>query len=263
MSTATKYYELKSENHLPKTGYYKDPHDKTVFRPNPKENLSSFIKRITDHRLQNNYPLIEERRFKDLVVTMLVETTSDRDLRQFFVPNAVMPQLSQGISFLKALAYEALHDNTVSINDRFRRASKCNDCSLHQSKAIGSKIAKKLAPKKPDDTRDPRLPVSLEEAATFKEEASLGVCGACGCPLKSKIRFDIMSVLASVPPDDLVVILRALNINAFEKCWILSDSFSNPQARRLLRNKLRQLGHTEESMLDLYTRTKVSESKNG
>lgn len=251
MSIATRYFELKDENKLPISGRFIDPYDNTIFRIQQQDKLGDIVTRVIENRRKNDYPEIDESTLKSLIVMTLVETCSDSDLRKYFVAKATIPQVSQVISFTKALAYETVHSNNVSIKDKQSRAQKCLGCPFHKSRGVAPTIIN-------------NIPLNiLKDSLTYPEESALGICGLCGCGLNTKIRFQVTGILAGITPEQLDHALRVMGVAFFDKCWIPSEALQVATTKKLLQAKLGNGNMSGDKILDVYISSKVKSVKNG
>lgn len=245
----TRYFELKNDKKLPISGRFIDPYDNTPYLITKKDTLEDIIHKVTEDRKTKNIPPISPSVLKPLVVMSLAETCSDRDLRDCFVPVAHAPKFAQVLSFIKALATETTSKNNVSIKQRKERASKCQGCFFHKARAQGPTLINKIPLE------------SLKNSLSYEEEEKLGVCGLCGCPMQAKVKFDLMSVLAGLVPEQLDLGLTTLGPKAFDTCWIFGESLQNPNTSKLLRNKVQRASNKALAVFDYYINLQASKLK--
>lgn len=222
----TQYYELKSEDSLPVGAYFTDPYDNAYFQVIPKETLSQFLKRISDHRAANKHPELRTDDLKTMVVTFLVETCPPNKLNSYFVLKAIHPQFSQVVQFAKAIAREKIQNRgIVGTKQQRERALKCLSCPFHQRSGI------------PPHTSTVLLRGLLGNTV-YPEQGQLGVCGMCGCGLKEKVKFQLEGVVRDLKPHQLDTILKAAGTRAFDICWILNEALSNSVILKTLKAKM-------------------------
>lgn len=252
MNITTRYFELKNEDKLPPSSRFIDPYDNTIFNVTQQDKLSDIIDRVTKNREKNNYPQLDKQNLKSLISMTLAETCSDSDLKKYFIPKATMPQVSQVISFVKAIVYETVHNENVSIKVKQERAKKClAPCPFHKSRGIAPSIVN-------------NIPIhTLQNSLSYTEENQLGVCGLCGCGLQAKIKFQVMSILAGLTPEKLDQALRTMGASFFDRCWIPAESLEVLTTKKLLQAKLSNGNAGGARILDLYISSKVKSVKNG
>lgn len=251
MSITTRYFELKSEKRLPPSARFIDPYDNTIFPVTQQDKLQDIIDKVTQHRKTNSYPELDEQSLRSLITMTLAETCSDSDLRKYFVPKATIPQVSQVISFAKAVAYETVHKDSVSVKNKQERARKCIACPFHKSRGTAPSIIN-------------NLPIQvLQNSLSYPEEKQLGICGLCGCGLQAKIRFKVMGILAGLTPDQLDQAIRVMGISFFDRCWIAYEALQDFTMKRLIRAKLANGNTNGDKVLDLYIASKIKSAKHG
>lgn len=245
----TRYFELKDDKKLPISGRFIDPYDNTPYLITKKDTIDAIIHKVSEDRKKKQLPEISPSVLKPLIVMSLAETCSDKDLRDHFNPVALSPKFGQVMSFLKTVAYEATHKNTVCLKQRKERASKCLTCFFHKARAKGPNLAN-------------NLPIAaMKDSLTYEEEEKLGVCGLCGCPMEAKVKFELMSVLAGLSPDQLSIGLSSFGPKMFDTCWIFQESLSRADTKRILRGKLQNISTRAIQIFDGYINSKLSKIK--
>lgn len=225
------YYDLIDQSKLPINARYVDPYDHNIFLVTSKtESLDWFIEQIVNYRESKGFPSLFKTDLRQLVLASLFESSTPDQRKQYFQVRTAPPTMSQLLTLSKTLAVEAVHSNNVGAKQREERAAKCNDdCKFH-SRAGGWKESIKKAIVKV---------VGLDKLNKSEEEDKLGNCLMCGgCALAPKVRFEIRSVLAGLPPEYIDRLINVYGIKAFDKCWILQDAINNPRAREILQGKL-------------------------
>jgi len=236
-------YTLKHENVLPTNTKYVEVWDGKSFIPKPKETLNQLYTRIKTHRESyKDAPLIQEPHFKELIVMSLAENLQPRtktNIEKYFKIESKMPQLSKSITALKALVQEAVSPGVVPVSKRKDRTGLClAPCPfhIHPNQSFASNLFQK-AVDVVDKTKQ-TLSLSPSEANTFPEQDNLGVCGLCGCPLKSKIKFSVHTILPTLQPDELLQGFTNMGVNFFGKCWIIKESMGDVSLKKLLMAKI-------------------------
>jgi hypothetical protein len=251
MSVTTRYFELKNEQKLPPSGRFIDPYDNTIYKVQPQDKLSTIVQRVTENRRNHAYPEIDHNTLTSLVSMTLAETCSDSDLRKYFKPKATIPQVSQILSFAKAVAYETVHKNSVSIKDKQGRAQKCLKCPFHKSRGIAPSIVH-------------NLPIQvMQNSLSYPEEKHLGLCGLCGCGLQAKINFQVMGILTGLLPEQLDIAIRTLGASFFDKCWIAEEALQSLPTKKLLQVKLSKGNANGDKILSLYITSKIKSVTHG
>lgn len=229
------HYVLKDLSSLPSSGKFIDPYDNHEYRPLKNESLSDFLVRIDTIRSEKNHPSYTKDEFRHFVEFSLAETCSPEHLQSHFNQTATIPKFSQIYSLTRTLmAGKQL--GHASYAERQSRASHClSGCAYHQSRGgMGSKtqeIIQKFA--------------NLSEVEESHQEKQLGTCSMCGCGLKAKVRFNIVSTISATAPDNILKLLTSYQSKAFSVCWILKESFDDPALRKILRAKITQSSRPE------------------
>lgn len=225
------YYDLTDQSKIPENSKYVDPYDHTTFTATSKtETLDQFINRIISYRQSKGFPEIFKTDLYHLVLASLYQSSTPDQRKAYFSIRTVPPSLTQLVSLSKSMATEIIHGNNVSAKHREERAAKCNDnCRFHNTSSSWRESVKNAIVKI----------VGLDKLNKSEEESKLGNCMMCGgCSLQGKVRFEIMSIIAGLPPEYLDKLINVYGIKAFDKCWILQDSINNLKTREILQKKL-------------------------
>ena len=247
------FYDLKSEAKLPQGAKFVDPYDRTTFTVNPSENLQTFLKRIQNYRETKNYPQIIDIELRPLVVTSFYESTEQDKRAAFFELKAVPATFTQITSLARTIATESINQNTITGKQREHRAAKCLGCVFHRTNGVS----------KPRLTKVVTKLVGLSRVSVSENEEKLGQCGMCGCELKAKVRFQLISVLSALLPEQVVKLVNMYKAAAFSKCWILEESLEHVTYKDLIRKKLKAAGGDAEKFLDEHINSKIKATLNG
>ena len=247
------YYDLRSEDKLPQTAYFLDPIDSEKYYPQASESFQQFTSRIINSREQKNLEAIPQESMEVLIKVSLSETANHLDLEQFFVRRALNHSLAQFTSLAKTIISQRVHGKQVDFNTRQSRATSCSTCPLHQSKSSVAWAASAIINKA----------ASLEVIHESPLEKKLGTCRACGCGLKSKVRFDLIHMLMPMTPSNLSEILKVYKEQAYDKCWILREAITTQSFRAVVENKLKYLPPEYSSTLEAYLASSIQKAKNG
>ena len=254
------YYDLKDYNasNLPKNLKFVDPYDGSVYVTKENDSLKSFIDQIN---LTRTPPLLLTSTLTTtLIIASLAESASSSQLETYFKKMTSLPTTSQIVGIAKALAYETLHDNTVSLKQTTIRASKCLNCPFHglpnsKSPHLASPFVSLLNTLSPTTTTQPTpsLP-NTSHAYDLSVLDKVGTCKLCGCPLKAKIRYQLQAILASLTPEMLETAITMLGLKTFDVCWIFNEC-STPTLtpdRDILTKKLRLTRTRGDVLLETY-----------
>ena len=228
------YFDLISESNLPPTAYFVDPSDELQTAPEPKETLNKFITRLSEGREQRGLPLIAVPDLRQLIVDSFYNSTPINQRPTYFNQQSISPTLSQAYSFIKATANTLINRVGIPPLQRTSRANHClNNCKFHsKSRNWGGQAAAPML-------KTAKSLVGLQEATVSPSETQLGNCMLCGgCDLKTKVAYSLESVLASLTPEQVDLMLRAYGPKTFEQCWIFEEALKDPPNRQLLRQKI-------------------------
>lgn len=195
---------------------------------------------------------MNEQEAYHLIIENFVATAPKDIVDKYFQKHSTLPQMNQAISFSRALVYEILHDNRVSTIQKKNRAKLCLACPFHQRPtAVPTNTFQNLIN---------RIP--LGESTQYDEERFLGQCTLCGCPLKGKVKFQLMSILTGLVPDQLDRAVRTLGSRVFSACWIFNEALRDNQTRQLLSTKLRYGRANGEQIMNGYLQSQNLKDRN-
>lgn len=241
MGIVTNYYDLKSQKSLPYASYVRDPYDNRKFVVEKGEDLPTLARRMKEYREEHNYPTMTDVELRDYIKASLYETASENDKKILFEVKAAMPTISQVKSFAKTLAKELTGFNPpLSVKRKYERALKCLNCKLHSPSSQGSWVIDSIHPpsilgiKHFLGKEAPQAELSDKKVM----ELPLGICTMCGCGLKAKIRYNVMSILAGITPEMLRKALRMTHDKCRENCWIFTEAEFQEDAKALLEKKI-------------------------
>lgn len=247
------YYSLRDPKRLPPNAVFHDPVDSSEYRPQDSESLQDFINRVSLSREEKGLDFIPLDSLEALVVASFTETTAQKHFDQYFVAKSVNPSMGQVVNLAKTIITQRLRGKQVDYKTRQSRAAACLSCKLHQSKASLSWGATKVINKA----------ASLEVIQESEAEKKLGLCGACGCGLKSKTRFDILPTLVSVGPADISKMIHVYKEQAYDKCWILKEALQRTDSKELLERKVAHLPPHQRDTLKAYFANVIQKARNG
>ncbi len=247
------YYSLRDPKRLPQKGFFLDPIDSTEYRPTISESLQEFTNRVALSREEKGLDPIPHESLEVLITTSLSETTPKREQDQYFVNKAINPSMGQLWNLAKTIVNQRLSGKQVDYKLRQERANACLGCKLHKSQSGVSWAATQIINKA----------ASLEVIQESTIEKKLGICGACGCGLKSKTRFDILPTLVAVGPADILKMLQVYREQAYSKCWILKEAINRQDTKQLLENKLQHLPPEYRSTLQAHLASSTQKARNG
>lgn len=257
MALFNQYYDLKNESQLPPGAVFIDPTDNATYTVKSHESLDDFTKRIESSREQRGNVSLFPHQLKLLIKISLAESVPQAIRNIFFTLKAAVPSTSELIKLAKTVSAQYRSGRALSYNHRQERAAKCNACVFHRKSAeVNEKLLDGI-----------EKVAGLEHINESPTEQALGMCGMCGCGLRSKIKFSLMSTLATIGPEELSRILSSYKYKAYDKCWILNEAVEDSHAKKLLVGKLRALdsenGSTmASSTLTAYTLDKEQSEKN-
>lgn len=247
------YYDLKNPDQLPKSSFFVDPYDNYTYKPEEKEPFLQFVKRIHDNRQTLGHPDIPDKELRTLILVSLAETASERDLRNFFTPKALLPEAGELVGLAKTILKQRVAsatDQPVSYLKRQSRASKCLGCRLHQSRSTFGEFISKTIEKV----------AGIKDMIQSEKEKALGTCGACGCGLQAKVKFDIYPAISGLQSKQVGQMLRAYGSKAFSKCWILDESLKEGHTKKVLEGLVKQCGPSDENLLKTHLQDKLKEA---
>lgn len=242
------YNELKNESKLPPDSYFIDPYDRDKVYIKEGETLKQFQDRLSQIREDKGLSPIEPEEFKTYIQMSLYESSSKDKRAAYFISKAKLPQFSELVSFVKTAVTEVYQTNKESVQKRENRASKClAPCKLHVP--LGNSFLEKATKRVVGVLANS---ITAKEAFSYPDERKLGKCGMCGCFLQEKVKFNNLSNLAGVTPDNLNKILAVYKEDAFDACWMLHEAVRNQDQKKVLTGKLKNTKSGIE-LLEKYT----------
>lgn len=256
------YYDLINYNKgLPEKLKFIDPFDNTVYLTQKDETLKAFIERINIERVNKNLAQLDldSDLTTSLVIASLAESANKAQLEIYFTKKSVPPSLGQIKSLAKALAYEVMHESSVSLLQTKERAAKCLICPFHASPKSTSPYVSAPFSKLLGQITN-KVTSKATKDINFEDLDKVGTCKLCGCPLKSKVRYQLLGILSGLTPEQLETAIKMLGNKVFDICWIFGESatLKPSPAKTTLVKKLQNTSNASKNvvLLELYIEKK-------